>query len=132
MAIILTDGSASIDLSPDLYWSDENNWHPVEQAIQRTITGGLIVSSAERVGGRPITLQPEDDRSAWMSRATLEVLRALAVVPGKTMTLTLRGVSRQVIFRHHDGAAFEAAPVVHYSDVAAGDWYTVTLRFLEV
>lgn len=130
--ITLADGATVYELHADLYWSDENNWHPVEQTVQRTITGAVIVSVGSRVKGRSITLLPQDQESAWMSRATLEALRNLAAVPGKTLTLTLRGIAYSVIFRHHDGQAVEATPIVHYSDVDAGDWYSVTLRFMEI
>jgi hypothetical protein len=120
----------AITLHPDLLWVDEFNWHPVEQTVQRTITGALIVSTATRVAGRPITLQPEDDSTAWMPAATVTALRNLAVVPGQQMSLTFGGTTRSVIFRHHDGAAIDAIPVVHYSDGA--DWYRVTLRLMEI
>ena len=132
MTITLTDGATAIDLSPDLYWSDENAWHPVEQTVQRTLTGALIVSAATRLKGRPITLQPQTDSEAWMTRATLDALRAMGAVAGKTMTLTLRGAPYSVIFRHHEGPAIEATPVVHFADITADDWYLVTLRFTEV
>lgn len=69
MSITLSDGATTLALHPDLYWSDEHNWFPVEQTVQRTITGALIVSVATRLAGRPVTLQPEDDRSAWTPRA---------------------------------------------------------------
>lgn len=130
--ITLSDGSTTLDLSPDLYWSDENAWHPVEQAIQRTLTGALIVSAATRIKGRPITLQPQTENEAWMTRATLDALRALGAVAGKVMTLTLRGVAYSVMFRHHEGPAIEATPIVHFADITADDWYLVTLRFTEV
>lgn len=120
----------TITLNSDLVWVDENSWHPVEQAIQRTITGALIVSSSARLGGRPITLQPEDESSAWMSASVLTDLRNLTVVPGKVMSLTVGGISRDVIFRHHEGSAIEAVPVIHYSDGA--DWYRITLRLMEI
>ena len=132
MSISLTYDTSTVALSEDLYWSDENGWFPVEQSQQRTVTGALVVSTATRVGGRPITLTPEDAGSAWMSRATLDILRTWASVPGRQMTLTLRGVTRAVIFRHQDGSPVEASPIVHYSDVDDSDWYSVTLRFMEV
>lgn len=130
--ILISDGTATLTLPGDLLWTDENSWHPVEQATERTITGALIVSVAARAKGRPITLAPEDDGSAWMTRSTLEALRNLAAAPGKVMTLTLRGVSYSVMFRHHDGAAVDASPVVHFSDVEPGDYYRATLRLMEV
>jgi len=130
--ITLSDGVTTIELHPDLMWSDEFNWHPVEQHAERTITGGLVVMPAERIGGRPITLEPEDDSSAWFTRETIERLRNWAAEPGKQMVLTLRSTSRDVVFRHHDGAGFEARPVVHYSDMDTTDFYLATLRFMEI
>lgn len=130
--ITLSDGTTTLTLHPDLLWSDENNWHPVEQTVQRTITGAVIVSVGARIKGRSITLQPEDQSSAWMSRTTIEALRNWAAVPGKQMTLTLRGIAYSVIFRHHDGQAVDATPIIHYNDVEASDWYSITLRFMEV
>ena len=132
MSITLTVGATTIALNADLFWSDENDWHPVEQTAERTITGAMVVSASARVAGRPITLQPEDDRSGATSYATLTQLRNWAAVPGQVMELTLRGVSRSVIFRHHDGAAVEARPWTHYSDVQTGDWYFATIRFMEI
>jgi hypothetical protein len=132
MAITLTFQGETINLHPDLKWADEHDWHPVEQSIQRTITGALIVSSAARTGGRPVTLQPEDEDTAWMTAETLAKLRNFAVVPGRVMQLTLRGVVRSVIFRHHDNNAIEANPVVFYNDVSNADWYRITLKLMEI
>lgn len=132
MTISLSDGTTTVQLHPDLYWQDENNWFPVEQTVERTLTGALIVSVALRQSGRPITLAPEDENSAWMPRETIEQLRNWAAVPGKELQLTLRGTTSSVIFRHHDGAAIEATPILHYSDVEPGDWYIATIRLMEV
>lgn len=132
MDIILSVGATSVALHPDLFWSDEYAWAPVEQTVERSITGALIVSSAARIAGRPITLQPEEDRSAWMSRAVLEQLRAWAGMPGLELSLSLRGVERAVVFRHHDGGALEARPLWHFNDADNTDQYLVTLRLMEV
>lgn len=132
MSITLSDGTTTVQLNADLFWSDESEWQPVEQSVERTITGALIVSVATRNGGRPITLQPEDEGSGWMLRSTVELLRNWAAVPGKTLTLTLRATARSVIFRHHDGVAVEATPVIHFNDVDASDWYRCTVRLMEV
>jgi hypothetical protein len=132
MSITLTDGTATVQLHPDLYWADEATWHPVEQRVERTITGALIVSVATRTAGRPITLQPEDDSSAWMARSAVDQLRNWAAVPGQELTLTLRGTARTVMFRHHDGNAIDALPVVHFNDVNSADFYRCTVRLMEV
>jgi hypothetical protein len=132
MTITLADSSTTLTLSPDLQWADENNWHPVEQIVERTLTGALIVSAAARLKGRPITLQPADEGSGWMTKSTVESLRNLAAVPGKTMTLTLSGAARTVMFRHEEGSAVEATPVVFYSDQTSTDYFLVVLRFMEI
>jgi hypothetical protein len=132
MTISITVGGTTVALSEDLVWNDELSWHPVEQTSQRTITGALVIQSALRVAGRPITLQPEDDSSAWLSSAAVTQLRNWAAVPGQVLSLTLRGTTRDVIFRHQDGAAIEAIPVVHFSDVAVDDWYRCTIRMMEI
>lgn len=130
MSITLAYDGTTINLDEDYYWTDEN-WQPVEQSVERTVTGALVASVGARTGGRPITLEPENDNCGWLKYSDLTTLRSWASVPGREMTLTLRGVARTVIFRHQDGA-IEATPVVHYSDVQADDWYRITLRFLEV
>lgn len=132
MSITLADTGTTLVLNPDLYWTDENNWHPVEQTAQRTITGALVVDVQVRDGGRPITLQPQDESSGWTTRAQLDQLRNWAAVAGKTLTLTLRGSARTVMFRHQDGSAVEAEPVVHFNDVESGDFYRATIRLMEV
>lgn len=131
MSISLTDGTTTVALPPDLYWADEDSWAPVEQTAERTITGALIVSAAALLFGRPITLEPIDEQSAWMSQATLAQLKVWAATPLQVLTLTLRGVDRDVIFRHQDGAV-EAKPIQQFSDVEAGDYYLVTTRFMEI
>lgn len=130
MSITLAVGATVVDLPPDLFWADEN-WAPVEQTAQRTITGAIVLSAALRATGRPITLQPEDDSSAWLTQTALAQLRAWAAVAGQAMTLTLRGAARSVVWRHQDGA-IDAAPVAHFADVDAADFYRATLRFMEI
>lgn len=131
MSITLSDGTTTISLNNDLFWSDEHQWNPVQQTAERTVTGALLVSTATLVAGRPITLEPEDDSSAWMPRATVEALRNFAAVPGKELTLTLRSVTYAVIFRHQDGG-LSARPVVHYNDADNADWYLCTIRLMEI
>lgn len=133
MSLTLADSGTTLTLNPDLYWSDENNWHPVTQSAERTITGANVIQVAAMVKGRPITLEPIDDSAAWMRLADVEALRNWAAVAGKTMTLTLRGEAREVIFRHQDGG-FEARPVIQYRDghELPVDFYLCTIRLMEI
>ena len=133
MSLTLADSGTTLTLNPDLYWSDENTWHPVRQAVERTITGAQVIQVAGMTKGRPITLEPIDDEAAWMTLTGVTALRNWAAVPGKTMTLTLRGEAREVIFRHQDGG-FEARPVIQYRDghELPADFYLCTIRLMEI
>lgn len=134
MSITLQYGADTLPLDPDLYWIDENQYSPVEQSVDVGLNGALIVQAdgdAYRPG-RPITLQPEDEFSAWMIRADLDQLNAWAAIADASFVLTLRGVARNVKFRHQDKPAVDGKPVVHFSDVQPGDFYLVTLKFMEV
>lgn len=123
--------ATAVQLPADLFWSDEFVWSPVDQVSERSVTGALIVQAHARIGGRPITLAPESERSAWIRRDQLEQLQAWAAVPGLELELVLRGELRVVIFRHEDGA-LEASPVVHFADVQAADQYLATVRLMEI
>lgn len=129
--ITLADATTTLEVDRDLFWSDEDNWHPVAQNVERTITGALDIQVAALQKGRPITLEPEDDSSAWMPSSVVQQLRNWAAVPGQQLTLTLRGTSHTVIFRHQDGG-FEAKPVIHYRDRVPGDWYLCVIRLMEI
>lgn len=127
----LSDGVTTVTFSDDLIWQDEFAWRPVEHAQDYSITGALIVQNAERLEGQPITLAAPDAESGWLQRSALDQFLAWSATPGKQMTLGYRGVNRTVIWRHQDGA-IEAAPVVPYADVQAGDFYRATLRLMRI
>lgn len=131
MAITLAVGGTSLALSDDLFWSDQYAWAPVEQTVDRSITGALIIQASARVGGRPITLQADDETSAWMPLSAVQQIMTWAATPLQQMTLTVNGAAHTVIFRHQDGP-IEAKPVVFYNDQQSDDNYIATLRFMEI
>lgn len=132
--ISLALNGTTIELDPDLYWSDEHSWQPVTQSVERSLTGALIIQIGGDASspGRPITLTPEDDRSAWMKQADLDALKAWAAIPGAVLQLTLRGRVRDVMFRLQDKPAIEAKPVTHFRDVQPDDDAIATFKFMEV
>lgn len=120
----------AITLPSDLIWVDEYAYTPVKQTINTAVNGSLVIEAAAALAGRPMTLQGGED-AAWISRATLELLRLKQIQPGLVMTLTLNyGDSYNVLFMQPDGIA--AKPVIDYNNPDAADWYTVTLKFIEV
>lgn len=127
----LSDGTTSVTFTDDLQWADEFAWAPVAQSVQYSITGALIVQPAARQAGRPITLAADSEMAGWLTRAQLDQFKTWAGVAGKTLTLTYRGTAHTVIWRHQD-TAIDAAPVVPFADVQAGDYYRATLRFMEI
>lgn len=131
MSISITDGTTTLALNPALYWVEEQDWSPVAQSVSRGLTGALLVSLGTMVAGRPITLEPEDDKSGWTTRADIAQMRNWAAVAGQELTITLRGQNYSVIFRHQD-TGITATPVVHFEDVEDGDYYRATFRFMTV
>lgn len=131
MSISLTYASTTIALPADMQWQDEFDWAPVGQSVERGVTGALIVQSRAMTAGRPVTLRA-DDTSAWARRSVVEQLRNAAAIPGQVLTLTINGQVLNVIFRHHDGQAVEAAPIVQYASYTSDDFYRVTLKFMTV
>lgn len=122
-----------LTLHHDLLWTDEHNWSPVVQTAEYSLTGALLLESAARQAGRPISLAPPDDTMAWHTRAITDTLLGWAAEAGQQFQLTLDdGRDFTVVFRHHDGAAIDAKPVRGFPTWDADDWWLVSLKFMEV
>ena len=128
----LTRNGVTVPLPSDLYWADEFAWQPVVQTAERTITGALVLQQAARTAGRPITLRSFSESSGWVTRAAMGALREWASIPQCEMVLSYRENSYNVTWRHHDGNALEATPVVWFSDAQNDDYYTATLNLMEI
>lgn len=117
-------------LPSDLLWSDEFDWSPSISAQEYAVTGALVVDSATRLAGRPVTLEADNDR-AWINRASLQALYALTTPANRVMTLSLHGVSYSVIWR--PGAEpINARPLFPLGNPQADLAYVVTLRLTEI
>lgn len=131
MTTTLTNGATTLALPDDLLWADEFAWQEVAQNKRYSITGRLIVESALRVKGRPITLAGNENH-AWITRVNLLTLLAWKAIPGQVFNLVLRSEPVRTVQFDHEAGAIEAAPVVDYADPTAADNYIVTLKFIEV
>ena len=127
----LSDGTTTLALPDQLVWQDEYAWAPVEQTVQRSITGAVLLSVAARTAGRPITLASAGADRAWLPRSTLDQCRTWAAVAGQQLTLTWRGLSYSVLWRHQD-TAIDAQEVWPLDDAQSTDDFTATLRFMTV
>jgi hypothetical protein len=126
--VIALDG---ISLPKDMLWTDEWGASKVAQTVRRTLDGGLVVFYGERRAGLPITLQSQPD-AGWLTRAQVEAIALRAESPGGIYSLTLRGETRQVMFRHQDEPAFDAEPLIPLADPQPGDFYIATIKLMTV
>lgn len=130
----LADG-VSLSLPDDLLWSDEHSWSPAVASVSYLITGALLVQSAVRQGGRPITLVGAVDM-AWVTRATLAQLHDWVSIPlgasdGRFTLLFADARSFTVAFRHAE-VAIESEPVKGIPARWDSDFYRINLRFMQV
>lgn len=119
----------TLTLPADLWWEDEIEWTPVEQSVEYSTTGALLIDLATKQAGRPITMVGEEDK-AWTTRKTVLDLLAFAAVPGKEMTLAIADRSFQVMFRQNEKPV-DAEPVFRTVPPGDNDKYILkALRFL--
>ena len=120
-----------IELPEDIEWTDEYKWSPTVETNTYTLTGSLVIETATRQAGRPITLAGQSN--TWILRGVLKSLKALADTPGTTLTLTLNDAREfTVAFRHADAPAIDAAPIVWLRDYDDAWPYTITIKLIEV
>lgn len=125
MAILL-DGIA---LNPNLQWSDEFDWSPVEQGTEHSLTGALIVDEGVKAAGQPVTLQSGADFGE-VSLSTLQALQAL-LTAGRVMSLNFHGRLMDVMWRHSD-KAIEAKPVMEFNAYGPDSLWFISLRLMRV
>jgi hypothetical protein len=131
--ITLADDTITVTLPDDILWADEFTWSPVQQTVDHTLTGALVLQVAERQAGRPVTLQSgRGPYFACIERADLDKLLAWAFEPGQELTLTIRGAPRAVVFRHQDGQVIEAEMLMYHAAPVDSTLYAVTVRLMEV
>jgi hypothetical protein len=133
------DNNLTLPLPNDLLWTDEHTWTAAIAKTDYLLTGSLLMESALRQKGRPITLKAQTDM-AWVSRGLVDQLyewaNTLTVNGPLRMRLTFdenttRMRSFVVVFRLADGA-IEAEPVLGLPHRSSADWYRVTIRLTEV
>ena len=124
----------TVPLENGFLWSDEFDWKPIEQNQERAVDGTLIVQEGKKKSGRPITLSASDGQG-WIKRSDLSTIQGWSALQEEQFTLVFEYPhdTRQfnVIFNHSDGA-INAKPVMGFPTVSEGDYYEVTLKFIEV
>jgi hypothetical protein len=123
--------SVALTLPDDLLWADEFAWTPASATVSYLLSGTLLVETALRRKGRPITLVGAADM-AWVTRAAVSRLYAWAALPGARFELSFADDRRfNVAFRHQD-TPIETEPVLGFPARQDGDFFRLTLRLMEV
>ena len=125
----------ALPLPDDLLWADEHAWSPAVASVSYLLTGALLVQSATRQAGRPITLVGPSDM-AWVTHATVAILHHWAAAPFSASSgrfeLTLTDARLfTVAFRHID-TAIEAEPVLGFPAQSDTDFYRLSLRLMQI
>lgn len=122
----------ALPLPDDLVWDDElTEWAAIEQTESLSLTGALIIQSGTRQAGRPITLVLPPEHGLC-DRAHVLALDALATANHQHTLKLHDNRTFDVRWRHQDGRAVEARPVIDYADPDAATQYALTLKFFEV
>jgi hypothetical protein len=134
MAITLN----GLALPDGLRWSDEFTWSPLQTTRDYSLTGALILQSAERLAGRPITLIG-GERWAWMIRANLLTLQTLLDTYAASLTLILHDARSFAVTPVYEGdGPLDATPkaVVQdsgYANPSSSAWYVInSLKLITV
>lgn len=125
----------ALPLPDDLLWADEHAWSPAVTAVSYLLTGALLVQSATKQAGRPITLVGPSDM-AWVTRGAVATLHTWAAAPltatSGRFELTLRDARVfTVAFRHAD-TVIDAEPVLGFPAQSDTDFYRITLRLMQL
>lgn len=124
MPMTLSDGTTTIDLPPDLQWTDEFGWSDVEQTKEYSLTGALIIQQGVKAKGRPFTLQ--SNGASWVKRSIVEQIQAFYNTPGNVFTLTIDGTDYPFQFERPGG--FNASEVRRLMRSAQGPDYPFTIE----
>lgn len=119
----------AITLPSDLIWSDEFDWTPMQQNESYTLSGALVIETGLKLKGRQITLTSGED--VWIDRQTVVALYA-KLSSSAVMVLTLNDARVfNVIFRNSQ-QPLQATPIIDYATPDNADWYSLSLKLMQV
>jgi hypothetical protein len=132
-----------IQLPQDLEWVDEFSWSPIQQTVETTLTGALVVQESKQLRGRPITLVGKDDM-AWIDRVLCDQLSIMKNTAALVMVLdyveynvdndtygTVK-FTYNVMFRHYEPPPLELESVLRFDNFETTSWFKVrNIKFME-
>lgn len=131
----LEGSGLTLELPPELYWSNEFAWSEVKASHARGITGSFIAVQSIARKGNPIILSAPEDMN-WASRVLVEELQILANTPNTKLLLTIPrkngNIQKNVMFDYTQESPIVAQPVRGYESADPKDDFHLTLYFVEV
>ena len=130
MSITIDFGAGDILERPsDLRWTDRHQWDPLVQRSERTLTGGEVVETSERLSGRSITLQAGPSYG-WADTALVEALRTRFDAGDAALVLTIGATGYNVLLDRERGGMSARARKGRPAEVRPQrDVWFLTLRF---
>lgn len=126
----LSSATETVQLPRGMVWTDEFDWSAVDSASEYGLGGALIVDAAEKLDGRPVTLEAADD-AGHIVRSVLLQVQAMAEVPLAIYTLTLADGRTFPVRFASVAAPVTASPAVGRPELpAATTRYVATVRFV--
>jgi hypothetical protein len=122
---------SDVALTNGLMWTDRWGPQDVAQTMLRTLGGLPVFYSAKLNKGVSVTLESLPDQG-WQTLETVTALYELASVAGAQYLLDFGPIQFSVMFRHNDGPAFEATPLIPRTLADAGDHFTIKLKLVTV
>jgi hypothetical protein len=130
--ILSEDGETAVILPAEIFqWANELAWEQVQQDQQRTVTGALVVDQFVQVSGRPITIAPTPG-GGWLTREEWAQIDAWRHTAGLVLTLTLDDEDETQLSVIFDRPAMEAEPVRGYTGRTDAEFWTGSIKLLEV
>lgn len=126
----MTSALDGIALDDHMTWSDEDADTPVRERVQVSVTGKAIRTHATLQFGPRITCAGHDGAGMFLTRATVQLLKATLDTGGYTGTLTLADGRQFNVGWDHAAGAIETNPLPLYSDPLPDDLLRVILRFM--
>lgn len=128
----------SVDLPKDLLWSEELTWNTVDQNVEYSLSGALLIQEGVKLKGRMITLVGKDDM-AWITREIGLTLLNMSNSPGLVMTLKFLDPNTQTtlhnfntMFRHYEKPAVDLKHIKQWDQFESGAWYIInSIKLME-
>jgi len=117
-------------LPDNIIWENRYAFPKVVVDTERTIDGEEVVF-AQSVKGRPIDLVAYEDMG-WLTHEQVEVLFEMASVPNAVYLFVYEDFVTQVRFRHEDSPVIDVQPIVPRPNPSEEDFYTGTIKLMEV